>query len=383
MIALEAKPSFEEEFAIFRYKNIIEDEIIENDLKHIEAKGIDVNLIVDFENKFVDFQTAIETAVESHLDFWRELLENNPEIQKLQTLGSYITKSLEEAERQYEQLCVINSNHVRMLKIYGNFLKDVVNDENEGQRILDRAEQVDKSSVANRQFMDDEKLKYGDNANPCIVTCSANFTTMGTILNANNEIYSLLGFSKTEMLGQNINHLMPKALADEHDSIMKNYFETAKNKAIGIERVVFPVTKQGYLIPCTLMIKVLPSLKEGLKIVGFLTELERDAGNLPDDVDKNKLHYLMYDGHTGSIQGVTINCKKNFGISGSLIRTSSMGTNDFTIDAIFPEILQCNIDDLKSSSGVMTMINTSTLKENYMIEHENSNEEEDDMHTQK
>jgi len=374
MIALDAKPSIEEEYAIFRYKNIIEDEIIENDQKHIELKGIDVNLIVDFENKFVDFQTAIEAAVESHLDFWRELLENNPEIQKLQTLGSYITKSLEEAERQYERLCTINPNHVKMLKIYGNFLKEVVHDENEGQRILDKAEQVDKSSAANRQFVDDDKLKYGDNANPSIITCSGNFTTMGIILNANNDVFKLLGYSKVEMIGQNINHIMPKALGDEHDSIMKNYFETAKDKAIGVERIVFPVTKWGYIVPCSLMIKVLPSLSEGLKTVGFLTELENISGSLPEDADKRKLCYIMYDGHTGAVQGVTNSCKKYFGISSNLVRTSSYGTNDFTIDAVFPELLQLNLDDLKAPGGVVTSINTSTLKENFMIEHESSND---------
>jgi PAS domain S-box-containing protein len=384
MIALEAKPSIEEEYAIFRYKNIIEDEIIENDQKHIELKGIDVNLIVDFENKFVDFQTAIEAAVESHLDFWRELLENNPEIQKLQTLGSYITKSLEAAERQYERLCAINPNHVKMLKIYGNFLKEVVHDENEGQRILDKAEQVDKSSAANRQFVDDDKLKYGDNANPSIVTCSGNFTAMGTVLNANNEVFKLLGYSKMEMIGQNINHVMPKALGDEHDSIMKNYFETAKDKAIGVERFVFPVKKDGYIVPCSLMIKVLPSLSEGLKIVGFLTELENITGNIPEDVDKSKLCFIMYDGHTGSVQGVTHSCKKYFGISSNLVRTSSYGTNDFTIDAVFPELLQLNLDDLKGAGGVVTTINTSTLKENFMIEHESSNqaEEEEGSHVE-
>ena len=179
MIAADSKPSPEEEFSIFRYKNIIEEEIIENDQKHIESKGIDVNLIVDFENKFVNFQTAIEIAVEAHLDFWRELLENNPEIQKLQTLGSHITKSLEEADRQYKSLCAINPNHLKMLKIYGNFLKDVVNDESESQRIMEKAEQIDKSSAVNRQFVDDDKLKYGDNSNPCIITVSGNFSTMG------------------------------------------------------------------------------------------------------------------------------------------------------------------------------------------------------------
>lgn len=38
-----------------RYKNIIEEEMIENDNRNTENKGVDVNIIVHFQNKFVEF----------------------------------------------------------------------------------------------------------------------------------------------------------------------------------------------------------------------------------------------------------------------------------------------------------------------------------------
>ena len=84
-------------------------------------------------------------------------------------------------------------------------------------------------------------------------------------MNANNEVFKLLGYSKVELIGQNINSIMPKAIADEHDYIMKNYFETGRNKAIGVERIVFPLTKRGYILPCSLMVKVLPNISERSK----------------------------------------------------------------------------------------------------------------------
>jgi hypothetical protein len=138
MITEDNKPSLEEEFSIYRYKNLIEEEMIENDTRNSESKGVDVNIIVHFQNRFVQFQSVIEKAVELHLDFWRELLENNPDIQKLQGLGSHITHSVEESSDQFKKLNDINPNHIKMLKIYGNFLKDIVNDDVEGQRILEK-----------------------------------------------------------------------------------------------------------------------------------------------------------------------------------------------------------------------------------------------------
>ena len=68
---------------MFRFKALIEEDMLEADLLIIEEKGIDVNKIVHFQDKFVTFQKAIETSVLMHMEFWMELLEDNPYIQKL------------------------------------------------------------------------------------------------------------------------------------------------------------------------------------------------------------------------------------------------------------------------------------------------------------
>ena len=67
---------------------------------------------------------------------------------------------------------------------------------------------------------------------------------------------------------------MPKIYADKHDSFMRNYLETSESKVIGMERLILTQNKQGFMIPATLMIKVLPNLNEGIQMVGFLKEME-------------------------------------------------------------------------------------------------------------
>lgn len=48
MITEDNKPNIQEEFSIYRHKNLIEEEMIENDRRNTENKGIDVNIIVHF-----------------------------------------------------------------------------------------------------------------------------------------------------------------------------------------------------------------------------------------------------------------------------------------------------------------------------------------------
>lgn len=106
--------------------------MIENDQRNSEQKGVDVNIIVVFQNKFVVFLGSIEKSVNLHLEFWRELLEENPDIQKLQQLGSKITNTVENTNDLFKRLNDMNPNHIKCLEIYGNFLRDIVNDDVEG-----------------------------------------------------------------------------------------------------------------------------------------------------------------------------------------------------------------------------------------------------------
>jgi len=132
---------------------------------------------------------------------------------------------------------------------------------------------ITKSSLARQRYINGEEQKYSENSNTCIITASGNIKTCGIITNCNGEITHILGYNKSELIGQNVNKLMSKVYADFHDKFISNYFETSQDKIIGMDRIVYAQNKQGYLVPCTLLIKVLPNLDEGIQFVSFLKDL--------------------------------------------------------------------------------------------------------------
>ena len=40
------------------------------------------------------------------------------------------------------------------------------------------------------------------------------------------------------------------------------------------DRIAFPINKEGYIVPCTLYIQILPTLENGIEIVGFLNDFQ-------------------------------------------------------------------------------------------------------------
>lgn len=53
----------------------------------------------------------------------------------------------------------------------------------------------------NNKFADNEKQKYGENSNTCIINCSGNKNNMGIVTNVNNEITRILGYTKNDIMG--------------------------------------------------------------------------------------------------------------------------------------------------------------------------------------
>lgn len=101
---------------------------------------------------------------------------------------------------------------------------------------------------------------------------SGNLANFCNITNANHDITRILGYTKHEIIDQNILRIIPKALAEVHDDMVNHFIETSIPKAIGVERLVLPVTRHGFVVPSMLMIKILPNLEDGLQFVGFIKE---------------------------------------------------------------------------------------------------------------
>lgn len=98
------------------------------------------------------------------------------------------------------------------------------------------------------------------------------------------------------------------------------------------------------------MIKVLPSLDEGIQIVGFLKDIDQNQNMLKSQFDaEEKVHYMIYDSVKDEIYGVTYSCYQSMGIPASLVKGNSSSNQEFTIDLIAPEITDPkNLEEIKS-----------------------------------
>ncbi|MEM9809573.1 MAG: PAS domain-containing sensor histidine kinase [Cyanobacteria bacterium P01_D01_bin.56] len=94
----------------------------------------------------------------------------------------------------------------------------------------------------------------------------------GIIEIANPAAAQLFGYQPEEMIGNNINMLMPEPYHSAHDGYMDNYHRTGKAKIIGIGREVTGQRKNGDTFPCRLSISKV-ELSDRILYTGIIHDL--------------------------------------------------------------------------------------------------------------
>ncbi len=154
-----------------------------------------------------------------------------------------------------------------------------------------------------------EKDKYNENANTGVIIISGERKNIGVVKYSNRRVYELIGYSRSNLLGQNINVVMPRFIANLHDDVLRNYLELSESKYDFTERLAPMVTKNQFLVFCKILTKPIPSLMNGLELTGFFNTISEKHINHPEQTPK----YVLCRSDTGEIQSLSESCYNEFG----------------------------------------------------------------------
>jgi len=114
----------------------------------------------------------------------------------------------------------------------------------------------------------------------------------GTILAINSQTELMFGFCEKELIGQNVNCLMPKAYKENHDSYISNHLHSGIKKIIGTGRDVEAQRKDGSIFPIRLSVSKI-EIEGGIQFIGLIEDITEKVEY------ENKLReFALYDSLT-------------------------------------------------------------------------------------
>ncbi len=127
----------------------------------------------------------------------------------------------------------------------------------------------------------------------------------GTIKTVNPAVERVLGYTESELLGQNVRMLMPEPYRSAHDGYLHNYLSSGKAKIIGTGREVVGERKDGSVFPMELAVGEMEVSGERL-FVGIITDITARksaeeglvaAREMADQANRSKSDFLANMSH--------------------------------------------------------------------------------------
>ena len=274
-------------------KNTSDHYILESIINHIKQElqkdlsASDMELFslqiydgIRFDELEEKFNNNIEELKSLYTRFFADLLDDVVDLDELSSKGRKYLKKQSEIQKTFEQLMKINPNSFEMIKKYLNYHHKVLDYPTAYVRewqVKAKELLVKKLSSSGKVIdkVDPKKELWHPNASVVFIDLSEQHP--GRILKCNSMLPKFFGYqSRSDMLGQNINIVIPHLIARVHDDILRNYTRTAELHYGNYNyfRGFFGVNSDGYLFPLNLSFKFEPMDNVRPTAAGMFTPVE-------------------------------------------------------------------------------------------------------------
>jgi PAS domain S-box-containing protein len=270
-----SKPDFDEEFKIFRYRKIIEDEIAESkNEQRGKNNNLDIVSEIAFQNQLRSFHLNVEKAAIWHMEFWSDLQEDAVDLAKLDLTGFKIHHSVNQVEEHLNKLQKISLYMPKAMRFFGKYLIEIMNDIEAGNHYLETARNQltvnNKKSIGLSNYTGTEDIT--ESSTPTVLM-SGEPEKLGIITGVNSACSSIFGYSKSELINRNVNVLLPQIFAKHWDQFLENFLSTGELKYMNKEKSIFGRYKNNYIFPVFMNIK---PIQNSYQMLNFVATFRRE-----------------------------------------------------------------------------------------------------------
>ena len=216
-------PSFEEEFIIFRYcENNAGQENDAEDEGDDDEEGLDLVANIAYKNHFNTFKEGLTNITSIYYDFWSLLLNNtqksDEDLTKMNEYGEKLNKLVEVVKGHYAEMEKLKYNDEEVLQLYADFYQDILNDKSQAEYYKGRLRDI--QGDGGQEIINSNDPTDTSNENIDYIFLAAEGSQIGKIVRCSPNFCSLLGYTPDELIGKNIDFIMPEIFHSYHEKLL-------------------------------------------------------------------------------------------------------------------------------------------------------------------
>ena len=238
-------PALDVEFLAYQARRELE--------SHAGSGALSALSRVSLEKYLTDARRCVYRAAHAQLMFWTSLA-NKSKLASLHKWSKRLTDSSALAETAFQEIFSIDPQSVVGLRSLAEYHLAVSNDPEKAAAITAEADRLEEIRAKEQQgsasisqhfgltfFKDTTIDVHSDNI--AIITIGGQPQNLGIMLSVNSFACRLLGYSRHQMLRQNLNIVLPSPIAELHDSLLRRYLATGEGRFVDMSRTMFVKTR--------------------------------------------------------------------------------------------------------------------------------------------
>ncbi|KAL4460691.1 hypothetical protein ABPG72_017167 [Tetrahymena utriculariae] len=303
-LSMTTKPTFDEQFIIYRYIEQISSSQEEEE-DYDEEEENDVVKKIEFDSHMSQCEEYIKLAAIKHKEFWANLREdNNIALGRLNILGSGISQCVYKSREHFNGMLKINSQLPQPYKVFGQYLIRVLNQREQGIELLQKGRELAKLQQKTYKIDDIEDLI--NDPRPYLVTNKK--LQQNTQIQAINLLFSVLfGFQKEEIQGKELKAILPNQFVDIHETLIQQMNDNMiqgnyVSQYIDNPQQRFGKHRSGYIFPISYNVKQLSD-----DFSKFYVNIEADMQNRSQIIILTNEEFAVTDISSSAITYFDIN----------------------------------------------------------------------------
>ena len=360
--AAEVKHSLRTEFDIFHLRRMIESSHMEG--YNIAARNVsnfvDLVQVVAYQNAYNGCMQYIKQGIDISIDFWSLFLKLIVTPQEVSFKGNQLSAVKRKAVQEAENVFAIYPNNLHFLVRYMVFIKRIVHNEQLTLEIYDKIKIISDNDQVLKGG--NEELSMTTLSRIVILKVSTERDSIGTITEASSDLEYLVGYTRTELLGQNVNLILPPPIAEHHNDYIIRLLDTMSFRSLYINIPAFVHHKEGFYVPININIKVLPYFEaQKFRFFGLISERFSQIAIAGVKANLKKRSMVMLTDSEGFIFGATDNCRRYFDISPTLFEDRN---NKININQIITLLHDSRfLADISRDQGVLFYLAQKDLEQ--------------------